>query len=76
MIRSVLTAALFLSACGDTVTSTQPIPAELVEPVEVRCESGTTERALGECALRLRAGLDTANSKLSSIKELVRGDDD
>ncbi|MAM60875.1 MAG: hypothetical protein CMH11_05230 [Maritimibacter sp.] len=67
-------AALFLTACAETAAR-QPIPAPLLEPVEVRCADGTTERALGECALRLRAGLETANGKISAIKELVTDDD-
>lgn len=64
-------AALFLTACAESTVARQPIPALLLEPVEVRCAAGTTERALGDCALRLRAGLDTANDKLTAIKELV-----
>lgn len=69
-MRFLIMAALFLTGCAKTVAR-QPIPATLLEPVEVHCRSGTTERALGECALRLRAGLDTANDKLTAIKGLV-----
>jgi hypothetical protein len=74
-MRYLFMAALFLTACDD-VLARQPIPAPLLEPVEVRCHAGTTERALGQCALRLRAGLDTANGKIEAIKELVNKDGD
>jgi hypothetical protein len=67
-------AALCLTACAETTVARRPIPAQLLEPVEVRCAAGTTERALGECALRLRAGLETANDKLTAIKGLVTND--
>lgn len=69
-MRYLLMAAPFLTACVDVVAR-QPIPAPLLEPVEVTCKDGTTERALGECALKLRAGLETANGKIEAIKELV-----
>ena len=70
-MRFPIMAALYLTACAETTVARQPLPAPLLEPVKVRCAAGTTDRARGECALRLRAGLDTANDKLTAIKELV-----
>lgn len=73
-MRYPIMAALFLTACGETTVARHPVPPTLLEPVIVRCAAGTTVRALGECALRLRAGLDTANDKIGAIKGLVTHD--
>ncbi|UUV43225.1 hypothetical protein RCCWILLIS_53 [Rhodobacter phage RcCWillis] len=47
------------------------IPDSLLQPVSVTCPPGYTSRALGECALAYRAGLDQANSQIAAIGEIV-----
>lgn len=72
MNRSMLMSALFLTACA-TPDPVLVVPAELTRPVVVACPEGDTSRALGQCAILLRQGLNTANSKLSEIGEIVAG---
>lgn len=71
MIRLAPIFVLFLSSCSERPTLV--IPEELLRREEVRCRTGTTSRALGECAIALRSGLNRANAKLSSIEEIVKG---
>lgn len=59
-------AALCLSACA----SPSLIPEALTDPEHADCRSGSTARALGECALKTRAALDAANWKLTCIGDL------
>lgn len=68
MTRLMITSALFLTACAN---SPSVVPAELTRPVLVECATGDASRALGRCAIALRAGLNTANDKLTSIGDLV-----
>lgn len=64
-----------LSLTGCLANNVQPvIPAELLRPVVVICEDGSKVRALGDCALALRSGLNTANSKLQAIGEMFPND--
>ena len=70
MRRLVLTCALFLGGCADRAPA-PTVPPELIRPVEVRCRDGATARALGDCALALRAGLAEANDKLASVAAIL-----
>jgi hypothetical protein len=71
MNRLTITSALFLSACAPAVeVAPVVIPAPLLQPVKVECRRGETSQALGECAIALRSGLDTANGKIEAIGEL------
>jgi hypothetical protein len=63
-------AALCLTACAAPVPETV-IPPELLRPVAVECRDGGTLRALGQCAMNLRQGLDEANAKLVAVGEIV-----
>lgn len=68
-----LTCAAFLIGCGDKAMPPQPdlvIPEELRRPVVVRCGSGTTEKAVGDCLFALRGGLNEANSQIKAIDDL------
>lgn len=78
MRHLILMVVLFLTACqkSETVFVTQPLPEELTREVVVVCEPGETLRALGECAMALREGLDTANDKLKKIHDITRQDSD
>ena len=72
MNRSVLMLGLFLTGCA----SPEPeivVPPELTREVVVICPMGDTMRALGNCAILLRGGLNTANDKLRTIEDLVNG---
>lgn len=70
MSRLTPMAALCLTACAAPVPE-PVIPPELLRPVVVECRAGDTLRDLGQCAMALRAGLDTANSKLLAVGEVV-----
>lgn len=70
MSRLILMSALFLIGCGPREWI---IPDALTEEVVVECRPGDTSRALGECALQLREGLNLANSKLKQIRTLNQG---
>lgn len=72
MIRSMLMSVLCLTGCA-TPDPVPVIPAELTRPVVVTCSVGDTSRALGQCAILLRQGLNAANSKLTEIGEIVAG---
>lgn len=72
MNRLILMSALFLSGCGDRDTRAD-IPEALLREVKVECPSGETSRALGNCAIRLRQGLNIANSQLTAIAEIEKG---
>jgi hypothetical protein len=71
MRRLALTCALFLTACADRAPqvelATPYVPADLLRPVVVRCPSGGTVAALGNCAIALRAGLNQANSQIVAV---------
>lgn len=73
----ILTSALFLTACGnDPIIRTEllkpEIPDHLLRPVEVICPGGYTSRALGECALAYKHGLNTANGQIAAISEALK----
>ena len=74
----ILTSVLFLTACGANKPMVRTeflkpeVPAHLLRPVVVQCPPGDTSRALGECALAYRHGLNTANSQIAAIGEVVR----
>ena len=70
MNRLMPMAALCLTACAAPVPETV-IPPELLRPVVVECRPGDTMRALGQCAMDLRRGLDEANGKLVAVGEIV-----
>lgn len=70
MTRLMTMSVLCLTACA--ATNTDVIPGALTTPVTVTCRAGDTSRALGECAIALRAGLDDANSRLVAIGDIVR----
>lgn len=77
MRRSALICALFLTGCADEprVELAAPhVPADLLRPVVVRCASGETAAALGNCALALRAGLNRANSQITALGEILQPD--
>lgn len=66
--------AVFLTGCGDAMPSRAilpDVPAELRRPVLVVCQPGDTVRALGQCAMALRAGLTEANSKIETIDTIL-----
>lgn len=68
MMRLILMSVLCLTSCAPRP---EPfVPAELTRPVVVTCETGTTSRALGDCTLALREGLNAANDKLARIGAL------
>jgi hypothetical protein len=69
MNRLMITSVLFLTACAPA--GINAVPDALTEPVQVTCREGTISRALGECAIALRAGLDDANSRLVAIRGIV-----
>lgn len=62
----------FLTACADPEKA-RVIPEPLLRPVVVVCEGGTKSKNLGDCALALRAGLNTANSQILAIAEIEKG---
>ena len=66
----MITSVLFLTACA---SSTPPviIPDALTREVTVVCQQGDTSRHFGRCAIALRQGLDSANSQLRAIREIV-----
>ena len=74
----ILTSALFLTACStpDPIIRTEyvkpDVPDALLRPVAVTCRHGETSRALGECALAYRAGLNRANSQIAAIAEVIQ----
>lgn len=70
MSRLMPMAALCLTACAAQVPEAV-IPPELLRPVVVECRPGDTLRALGQCAMDLRRGLDEANGKLAAAGEIV-----
>lgn len=70
MSRLMPMAALCLTACAAPVPETV-IPPELLRPVVVECRAGDTLRALGQCAMDLRRGLDEANGKLAAVGGIV-----
>lgn len=75
MRRLALICALFLTACDrePRVELAAPfVPADLLRPVVVRCASGDTAAALGNCALALRAGLNEANSQIAAVGEILQ----
>lgn len=72
MNRLTLMSALCLTACGSPDPA-PVIPPELLRQVEVICPAGTASRALGQCAVMLRQGLNEANSKLAAIGEIYTG---
>ncbi len=74
----LLMSALFLTACEinkpiiRTVYVTPSVPEALLRPVVVKCEDGSMVRALGECALAYKAGLNQANSQIAAIAEVTQ----
>ena len=74
----ILTSALFLTACAapEPIVRTEyvkpDVPDALLRPVVVTCRDGETSRALGECALAYRAGLNRANSQIAAIAEVIQ----
>ena len=74
----ILTSALFLTDCSapDPIIRTEyvkpDVPDALLRPVAVTCRDGETSRALGECALAYRAGLNRANSQIAAIAEVIQ----
>ena len=48
------------------------LPDALLRPVVVTCRDGETSRALGECALAYRAGLNRANSQIAAIAVVIQ----
>ena len=74
----ILMSALFLTACSapDPIIRTEyvkpDVPDTLLRPVAVTCRDGETSRALGECALAYRAGLNRANSQIAAIAEVIQ----
>lgn len=68
MIRCLIICAMCLTGCARPVA--RVIPQELLAPVVVTCQPGETSRALGNCALALRAGLGEANSQLAAIRAI------
>jgi len=43
----------------------------VLRPVVVECRPGDALRALGQCAMDLRRGLDEVNGKLVAVGEIV-----
>ena len=72
MNRLMLMSALCLTACSSPDPA-PVIPPELLRQVEVVCPSGEVSRALGQCLILLRRGLNEANSKLAAIGEIYTG---
>lgn len=74
----ILTSALFLTACGANKPMVRTeflkpqVPAHLLRPVAVQCPPGDTSRALGECALAYKHGLNTANSQIVAIAGVLQ----
>lgn len=71
MTTLALICVVFLSACDNQQPATV-IPDALLNPVNVRCASGSKERAVGNCLIALRQGLDEANSQIDSIARIVK----
>lgn len=71
MNRSALIFGVFLIGCGPRVEIRSAVPESLTDPVIVECPTGDTARALGTCAIRLRAGLDEANGRLIAIRDTL-----
>lgn len=72
MNRLTLMSVLCLTACARPDPA-PVIPAELLREVEVICPPGEISRALGQCLILLRQGLNEANSKLAAIGEIYTG---
>lgn len=74
----ILMSALCLTACAvpDPIIRTEflkpDVPEALLHPVVVTCSDGNTSRALGECAVALKSGLNRANSQIAAIAEVIR----
>ena len=74
----ILTSALFLTACSapEPVVRTEyvkpDVPEALLRSVTVSCRKGNTSRALGDCALAYKAGLNRANSQIAAIAEVIQ----
>ena len=74
----MLMSALCLTACAapEPIIRTEivspVVPAALLRPVAVTCDEGATSRALGECALALKAGLNRANGQITAIAEVLK----
>ena len=76
MRRYLIICALSLTACGErvqTVYTVPHVPADLRQPVVVRCPAGDTLARAGVCILRLDAGLRAANAKIGAIDEILVG---
>lgn len=68
MIRCLIICAMCLTGCARRAD--RVIPQELLAPVVVTCAPGETSRALGNCALALRVGLNEANSQIDAIRAI------
>lgn len=74
----ILMSVLCLTACSprEPVVRTEYlkpyVPEALLRPVTVKCQDGTTVRALGECAIALRSGLNRANSQIGAIAQVLK----
>jgi hypothetical protein len=70
MNRLMIMGALCLTGCA--APRPEPVvPESLLRPVVVECAVGDTLRALGSCALALRAGLDEANAQIGAVAEIL-----
>lgn len=68
--------ATLLTGCAErirTVYVVQTIPADLRQPVNVKCPPGNTMARAGVCLVRLNAGLSMANEKIRAIDEILMG---
>lgn len=76
----MIMSALFLTACSrpepEIIYRTEyiapVIPEELLRPVYIKCEPGETSKALGECALKYKSGLNKTNSKIIAVGEIIK----
>lgn len=79
MKRLMIMSVVFLSACGrpdpEVIVRTEyvypDIPEALLRPVLVTCKNGDTSKALGDCALKYKAGVGQANSQIGAVAEIV-----
>jgi hypothetical protein len=76
MRHCLIICALCLTGCGErirTVYASPGIPADLRQPVVVRCPGGDTMARAGVCLVRLNAGLSMANEKIRAIDDILTG---
>lgn len=79
MKRLMIMSVVFLTACSrpepEIIVKTEyvypDIPPALLRPVKVSCKPGETSKALGECALKYKAGINQGNSQIGAIAEIV-----